>query len=53
VAVKVLHDADPDEEDVSRFVREATVAAGLQHPGITVVLTPTCTTVVCSSLPSC
>jgi eukaryotic-like serine/threonine-protein kinase len=37
VAVKVLRDADPDEEDVSRFVREATVAAGLQHPGITVV----------------
>jgi WD40 repeat protein len=37
VAVKVLRDADPDEEEVSRFVREATVAAGLQHPGITVV----------------
>ena len=37
VAVKVLRDADPEEEDVSRFVREATVAAGLQHPGITVV----------------
>ena len=37
VAVKVLRDADPDEEGVSRFVREATVAAGLQHPGITVV----------------
>ena len=37
VAVKVLRDADPDEEDVSRFIREATVAAGLQHPGITVV----------------
>ena len=26
VAVKVLRDADPDEEGVSRFVREATVA---------------------------
>jgi WD40 repeat protein len=37
VAVKVMRDADPDEEDVTRFVREATVAAGLQHPGITVV----------------
>ena len=37
VAVKVLRDPDPDEEDVSRFTREATVAAGLQHPGITVV----------------
>ena len=37
VAVKVLRAADPDEEEVSRFVREATVAAGLQHPGITVV----------------
>ena len=37
VAVKVLRDTDPDEEDVSRFIREATVAAGLQHPGITVV----------------
>jgi serine/threonine protein kinase len=40
VAVKVLRDAEPDEEDeedVSRFIREATVAAGLQHPGITVV----------------
>ncbi|HTR90461.1 MAG TPA: serine/threonine-protein kinase [Trebonia sp.] len=37
VAVKVLRDADPDEAEVSRFVREATVAAALQHPGITVV----------------
>ena len=37
VAVKVLRDADPGEADVRRFVREATVAAGLQHPGITVV----------------
>jgi serine/threonine protein kinase len=37
VAVKVLRAADPDEEEVSRFAREATVAAGLQHPGITVV----------------
>ena len=37
VAVKVLQDTDPGEEDVRRFVREATVAAGLQHPGITVV----------------
>ena len=37
VAVKVLQDTNPDEEDVRRFVREAMVAAGLQHPGITVV----------------
>jgi WD40 repeat protein len=37
VAVKVLHAADPGEAEVRRFVREATVAAGLQHPGITVV----------------
>jgi roadblock/LC7 domain-containing protein len=37
VAVKVLLATDPGEEDVRRFVREATVAAGLQHPGITVV----------------
>jgi serine/threonine protein kinase len=37
VAVKVLRDADPGEAEVRRFVREATVAAGLQHPGITVV----------------
>jgi hypothetical protein len=37
VAVKVLLAADPGEADVRRFVREATVAAGLQHPGITVV----------------
>jgi WD40 repeat protein len=37
VAVKVLLATDPDEADVKRFVREATVAAGLQHPGITVV----------------
>jgi hypothetical protein len=37
VAVKVLRVADPDDEEVSRFIREATVAAGLQHPGITVV----------------
>jgi serine/threonine protein kinase len=37
VAVKVLLATNPDEDDVRRFVREATVAAGLQHPGITVV----------------
>jgi serine/threonine protein kinase len=37
VAVKVLRDADPGEAEVRRFVREAMVAAGLQHPGITVV----------------
>jgi eukaryotic-like serine/threonine-protein kinase len=37
VAVKVLRDADPGEEEIRRFVREATIAAGLQHPGITVV----------------
>jgi hypothetical protein len=28
---------EPDAEEVERFTREATVAAGLQHPGITVV----------------
>jgi eukaryotic-like serine/threonine-protein kinase len=37
VAVKVLRDVDPVEAEVRRFVREATIAAGLQHPGITVV----------------
>jgi eukaryotic-like serine/threonine-protein kinase len=37
VAVKALHDADPGEAEVRRFIREATVAAGLQHPGITVI----------------
>jgi hypothetical protein len=37
VAVKMLQDTDPGAEDVRRFVREATVAAGLQHPGIAVV----------------
>ena len=37
VAVKVMRDADPGDAEIRRFVREATVAAGLQHPGITVV----------------
>jgi hypothetical protein len=60
VAVKVLRDADPDQEEVSRFVREATVAAGLQHParGCSIRAspsssTPTCTTGGCSSSPNC
>jgi len=37
VAVKVMTATEPDPEEVERFSREATVAAGLQHPGITVV----------------
>ena len=38
VAVKVLpRAADSDEEGVARFIREARLAATLQHPGITVV----------------
>jgi len=37
VAVKVMTATEPDPEEVERFTREATVAAGLQHPGITVV----------------
>jgi hypothetical protein len=37
IAVKVMTASEPDAEEVERFTREATVAAGLQHPGITVV----------------
>ncbi|MFD8950387.1 protein kinase [Streptomyces xanthophaeus] len=37
VAVKVLLDTATNEEVVSRFRREATIGARLQHPGITVV----------------
>jgi eukaryotic-like serine/threonine-protein kinase len=37
VAVKVLREYPADPERVARFWREATIAARLQHPGITVV----------------
>ncbi|MGT2530240.1 serine/threonine-protein kinase [Streptomyces nojiriensis] len=37
VAVKVLLEAVTGEEAVARFLREATIGARLQHPGITVV----------------
>jgi hypothetical protein len=37
VAVKLLLDPDPDSGALKRFGREASIAAGLQHPGITVV----------------
>ncbi|MFD7093478.1 protein kinase domain-containing protein, partial [Streptomyces xanthophaeus] len=37
VAVKVLLDTATNEQVVSRFRREATIGARLQHPGITVV----------------
>ena len=37
VAVKVLRERHSDPELVRRFQREASIAAQLQHPGITVV----------------
>ena len=37
VAIKVMRDTDPDPADLARFQKEAELAAGLQHPGITVV----------------
>jgi hypothetical protein len=37
VAVKLLADSQPSERVVKRFRREAQFAAGLKHPGITVV----------------
>jgi serine/threonine protein kinase len=37
VAMKVLLDRDSDEASLKRFRREATIAASLQHPSITVV----------------
>jgi serine/threonine protein kinase len=37
VAIKVMQDHHSDQESFGRFVREARVAAGLDHPGITSV----------------
>jgi serine/threonine protein kinase len=37
VAVKVLKDEDPDSTALERFLREAALPAGVQHPGIIVV----------------
>src|ERR1700759_528046 len=37
VAIKILLAAVPDPDDERRFRREAESAAGLRHPGITVV----------------
>jgi serine/threonine protein kinase len=37
VAIKVMQDHYSDQESFERFVREARVAAGLDHPGITAV----------------
>ena len=37
VAVKVMLAHDPGQTALKRFQREAALAAGLQHPGITVV----------------
>jgi serine/threonine protein kinase len=37
VAIKVMQDHSSDQESFERFAREARVAAGLDHPGITAV----------------
>jgi serine/threonine protein kinase len=37
VAIKVMKDADPDQESYARFIREAQVGARLQHAGIVAV----------------
>ena len=37
VAIKVMQDQYSDQESFERFVREARVAAGLDHPGVTAV----------------
>ena len=37
VAIKVMQDEYADQESFHRFIREAQVAAGLDHPGITSV----------------
>jgi serine/threonine protein kinase len=37
VAIKVMQDHYSDQESFERFVREARIAAGLDHPGITAV----------------
>jgi len=37
VAIKVMLNPDSDSMSLARFQREAMIAAGLQHPGITVV----------------